>query len=152
NTLHALTLRLAMLRAQGSLTPDQVENVHTLQRLADDAAVVIGRVQDFAHQRHDKPGQIDDLRGVVEQAGEMVAPEIVERSALTSRPIQIELDVPALPPVSGAAADVLHVLVNLIINARDAMPLGGSIAIGARRGRGRVEITVADDGTGVAPE
>jgi signal transduction histidine kinase len=45
-----------------------------------------------------------------------------------------------------------RVLINLFSNAMRAMPEGGTIYISARRGDGRAEIVVRDEGDGIAPE
>jgi PAS domain S-box-containing protein len=69
--------------------------------------------------------------------------------------VQLVLDVPEdLPPVLGAAADLEHVLVNLLVNARDALGAEGRISLVARsfllRGGARgVLLVVEDNGPGV---
>jgi signal transduction histidine kinase len=45
-----------------------------------------------------------------------------------------------------------QVLLNLLNNAIEALGDGGLIEVGVRSVRGHVEITVADDGPGIAPQ
>jgi two-component system sensor kinase FixL len=64
--------------------------------------------------------------------------------------IEVHIDCPAhVPPILGDAAQLAIVLRNLIRNARDAMPDGGSLAIRATHGNGEVCISVADTGVGI---
>jgi signal transduction histidine kinase len=53
----------------------------------------------------------------------------------------------------GARAELVHLLANLLVNARDAMPAGGRIEVAAALAPegGGVELTVSDEGPGVAP-
>jgi two-component system, cell cycle sensor histidine kinase and response regulator CckA len=92
--------------------------------------------------------------------------KIVEQTLPKS--IEIERDIPAdLATVSGDMTQLHQVLMNLCINARDAMPQGGTLRIeavnlsiddtfarthlGAKVGN-YVKITIADTGTGIAPQ
>jgi len=75
--------------------------------------------------------------------------------------VKLEFDIPsAILPVAVDVAEFETALVNLVINARDAMPGGGTITVAARdhaddvkdAGQDFVAITVKDTGTGIAPD
>jgi signal transduction histidine kinase len=64
----------------------------------------------------------------------------------------VRTELPQLPLVLGSSAELSHLFVTLLFNARDAMPDGGKVHVRAERARDRVRVTVADEGTGIAPE
>ncbi len=67
--------------------------------------------------------------------------------------IAVTIDVAAnLPPVEIDPAQLELALLNLGLNARDAMPGGGTLAIVVRRSGDDVAVRVADTGHGMAPE
>jgi two-component system, NtrC family, sensor kinase len=73
------------------------------------------------------------------------------RDGLKRRQVEVAIDVPAdLPAVRAGQADLERVLFNLMGNARDAMPQGGRLTIGAARDGERVRVWVEDTGTGIA--
>jgi signal transduction histidine kinase len=60
---------------------------------------------------------------------------------------------PNLPQIQGDATMLGQALMNLTLNAVQAMPDGGTLRLSARNGgRGRVEVAVEDTGIGIAPE
>lgn len=59
---------------------------------------------------------------------------------------------PELPSVEGSRDKLKQVFINLLSNARDAMPGGGTLSVVARAARGGVTVTVHDTGVGIRPE
>ena len=68
--------------------------------------------------------------------------------------VDLRLDLrPDLPPVHGVPAQLEQAVLNLVINARDAMPAGGILTIRTAPGpEGQVRLSVSDTGTGMSPE
>jgi signal transduction histidine kinase len=67
--------------------------------------------------------------------------------------VKIALEVDSPPPVRGDAERLQQLFLNLLLNAVDAMPEGGTLRIGlAPAGPDRVEIRISDTGKGVPPE
>jgi two-component system sensor histidine kinase AtoS len=58
----------------------------------------------------------------------------------------------SLPAVRGSPDQLVQVLLNLILNAEEAMPGGGLLRLSARLVDQNIELTVTDDGPGFAPE
>jgi PAS domain S-box-containing protein len=64
--------------------------------------------------------------------------------------VDLEL-VEELPPIHGNPGKLQQVFLNLLLNAKDAMPGGGRLRV-ATLANGHVEAVVSDSGSGIAPE
>jgi signal transduction histidine kinase len=58
---------------------------------------------------------------------------------------------PGLPFIHGNAGKLQQVFLNLFLNAKDAMPQGGTLTVSTANGDG-VKVMVSDTGTGIAQE
>jgi len=66
--------------------------------------------------------------------------------------IDVDLSLAAgLPPINGNSGKLQQVFLNLMLNAKEAMPGGGRLSI-ATLVNGHVEAMVSDSGSGIAPE
>jgi two-component system NtrC family sensor kinase len=67
--------------------------------------------------------------------------------------IKIAVDLePDLQPIWGSKNQMRQVFLNLVSNAKDAMPDGGLLSVQTRSSGKRLRIRVTDDGTGIKPE
>jgi signal transduction histidine kinase len=88
------------------------------------------------------------VRGLVEDVARIVAPEAATAG------VQVHIDCPdSVPDISGDSGMLRQALLNLAINACQAMPGGGHLRITCSAARGRrVEIKVEDTGVGISSE
>jgi signal transduction histidine kinase len=95
-----------------------------------------------------RPGDLPEA-GAVDGGDVLRGIEGVVR-ALAGDGVQVEIDVaPGLRPVSADRGQLERVVVNLAVNARDAMPRGGTLSIRARPEEGGLVLEVADTGVGM---
>jgi len=87
-----------------------------------------------------------------------VALSITDTATLLSpqkalKDVELELDVDeSLPLVPLGREQLVQILLNLILNASDAVGAGGKIGVRARADGAHVELAVTDDGPGVHPD
>src|SRR5579863_9568638 len=76
---------------------------------------------------------------------------LLEHQFKTAR-IDVDLELAGeLPPINGNPGKLQQVFLNLLLNAKEAMPRGGRVRV-ATLVNGHVEAIVADSGSGIAPE
>jgi PAS domain S-box-containing protein len=126
----------------GPGSPELAEIVHA----ADRAAELTRQLLAFARQQVLAPAPLDlneVTRGLVPMLGRLIG-EDVRIATLAG---------PALPRVLADRAQVEQVIINLAINARDAMPDGGTLSIETSAGvlDEFVCLSVTDTGTGIEP-
>ena len=175
NILAAILGQTDLLRLRASGLPVH-EALNRLELAATDAAEVVRRLQDFSRQQANQPLAPVDLAATVREVLEITRPRWEDDPQQRGVVIEARLTLADLPPVLGHAHEIREALTNLILNAVDAMPHGGTLTIAARErvatggkapkrrhattgGRqgagvdGRVvELSVADTGVGMTAE
>jgi signal transduction histidine kinase len=67
--------------------------------------------------------------------------------------VELRVDIaPGLPPIRGVAAELEQLVLNLVLNAADAMPYGGDLTVRVLPTGAAVYIEVSDTGTGLTVE
>ncbi len=133
--------------AQQELEPGHpiYDDVAEIGHAADRAAALTRQLLMFSRREVVKP-EVLDLGALVCALESLLARSLGERVALA-----IECE-DGLPTVLADRSRIEQVLVNLAVNARDAMPDGGPLTISVRREGAGVLVAVRDAGTGMAPD
>ncbi|MFP2909690.1 sensor histidine kinase [Pyxidicoccus sp. 3LFB2] len=152
NTLNAMRLRLELLGRHPAVAAAPPSHLDALVRIVTDASTRISRLQSFARQQPEDSSEQVRLDEVVRDALDIARGDIDHRATREGVLVHVEVDLAPLPAVRGSATDLRFVFINLLLNARDAMPLGGTIRLCGRHEEGHVLLTVEDEGTGIPPE
>ena len=152
NTLAGILGRAQLLL--GTQDPERIEaGLKLIIKTAKDGAKTIKRIQDFARQRRDHDFQPVSVDQLLLDVREITRPRWKSRAESEGVHIRLELQlVSDEARVMGDESELREVLVNLVFNAVDAMPQGGTLTLSTRESAGTVEIAVADTGTGMAEE
>ncbi|NKC34575.1 ATP-binding protein [Falsiroseomonas selenitidurans] len=135
--------------------PEKVRSLCVmLQETASRGARIAGRMLEFSRQRPGGahvPQEGFALSSLFDRLGDLLGDLLGSGIHLTCTAE------PGLPPLSADRNEFETVLVNLIVNARDAMPDGGAVRLKAeleRRDDGsrRLRVSVTDSGIGMTPE
>jgi len=126
------------------------ESTQTLAMEIANLKTIIGRFSDFSKmpkpqlERIDAKDVLERVRALYEGAG---------AAQQSGGKIEFGCEIAKEPMPMEADPELLHrALSNLVLNAMDAMPEGGKVTLAARPAEGKIEIRVADTGTGLTPE
>ena len=123
------------------------EDVVEIRRAAEQARELTHRLLVFSRRERALPE-------LVEVSDALEAVEGLLRSAIGSGVELVTSVAPDVPPVMLGAGQLEEMLVSLAVNARDALPQGGRLAILAESDRGGevVRLVVEDDGIGMSED
>jgi signal transduction histidine kinase len=148
NNLNVTSLRLRVLRSKAG--PELLPEVDALARSIEAATERVQNVREYVTARRDENLSLANPEEVLTGAIDMVDFLIEQTPTINGGMIRIvRRAADDIPQVSVLANQLKHVIANLLLNARDAMPDGGDLTIETRRTPYSVEICVADEGTGV---
>ncbi len=159
NMLAPILLAAPMLRDHLT-NPGALAMLTTLERSAERGAALVKQILSFA-QGANGEHRLMQVRHLLRELGAVIR-------GTFPKSIRLEEQIPAdLWTIRGNPTQMHQVVLNLCVNARDAMPLGGTLRLraenrivpptevpateGARAGLFLL-LTVEDSGTGIAPE
>jgi PAS domain S-box-containing protein len=146
NVLGAILGLASSLREMANPSAPEVRSLDTIVNACLRGRGVVKGLLYFAHKDLEEEGLID-LNALVQEMSQLLSYTTLKRVEL-----RMEL-APGLGKVRGDAGALSHALMNLCVNAMDAMPRGGILHIHtAATPAGGVELRVQDTGEGMTPE
>lgn len=129
---------------------DEASRDKAFQRIhdaANRAAKVTSSILSMARNRGDQL-EPTNLKGLIEDTL-----LLLEREYRKFR-IQLDVELQDTPEVSAAGNELQRVLVNLLVNARQATPEGGQVRVGLQydASKNEVVLMIRDNGCGIAPK
>jgi signal transduction histidine kinase/ActR/RegA family two-component response regulator len=151
------TLAGILGRAQLLLSTKDSEKIEAglqlIIKTAKDGAKTIKRIQDFARQRRDHDFQPVSVDQLLLDVREITRPRWKSRAESENVHITLELKLGTDDArVMGDESELREVLVNMVFNAVDAMPEGGTLTLSTRESGDMIEIAVSDTGEGMTDE
>ena len=142
----------SLLEREPNLTPQGRGQLETIQRAIHDVAATVARMREFYRQREPQlllaPVQLNDLVPHVVDLTRARWSAMAQRGSVTiHQQTQLAAD---LPVIMGAEGEIREALTNLVLNAVDAMPQGGTLTLRTRFvDNERVQVEVSDTGVGM---
>jgi signal transduction histidine kinase/CheY-like chemotaxis protein len=151
NTLAGILGRAQLLQRMDD--PDKVRRgLEIIIKTAEDGAKTVKRIQDFARQRRDHNFELVSIDQILMDASEITRPRWKNCAEASNIHITLDLQIESNAIVMGDDSELREVLVNMVFNAIDAMPEGGTLTLSTRTAGDSVIITVIDTGVGMYPE
>lgn len=152
NNLLAIVLGRIQLALKKFDAPEIQRHLQPAEQAARDGAEVVARLSRFARGRAEPRREPVDLNQVVDEVFELTRPRWQAETEARGIAIEARAEHGAIPEVAGDPAALREVLVNLVLNAVDAMPAGGRLSITTSADASGVACAVADTGVGMSLE
>jgi len=151
------SLAIVLGQAQLGLISEDIaearEYLGTIERTAKDCATTVRRLQEFARgaRKHTRD-EVVDLAAIARETLDITRTRWRDEAQRRGAFINVVVEVTDGLVVKGSAPALREVLTNLIFNAVDALPHGGTLAVRGWADEGQVHLSVRDTGVGMTPE
>ena len=146
NVLGAVQTVAELLSARQGRTPEDLRSIELITRATIRGRDLVRGLTQFVRKDLQEAETLD-LNALIQEEA-----ELLDRTLLQKVRVILALD-PGLPPILGDRSALGNALMNLCVNAADAMPKGGTLTLRTRQaGDGWVEWAVEDTGEGMPPE
>jgi two-component system, NtrC family, nitrogen regulation sensor histidine kinase NtrY len=154
NPLFPLQITIENLQRAKEQAPDQFEEVFrestgALLAQLSNLKTIVGRFSDFAKMPQPQM-EIVDLNALIRETVQLYDAQF-HASGRPAIKADLRLDA-GLGPVKADPVQMQRVLQNLMLNAIDAMPQGGTLTLSTRKENGSTRLEISDTGEGLTQE
>jgi PAS domain S-box-containing protein len=150
---HEVNTPLAVIASQAQMLARQMPPEEAQHRIVDKiikqsfrASEIVNSLLKFSRVSGSEYAELD-INRVIRETVSLVEPML--RASKIALNLQLSS---SIPPVFGNQGKLQQVFMNLIMNARDAMPRGGDLSLASESDNGSVRVEVADSGAGISPD
>ncbi len=131
NLLSGLVGHIELIKEKAARNDGDVESIrpsiNTIETTAEDGAALIEKLQRYIREDTQKHFERVSLPGLIEDCITITQPYWYNEPRRQGIEIDVEREFDDVPDVMGAPSELREVFVNLILNAVQAMPEGGTI-------------------------
>ena len=152
NNILAIIMGYAQLMRQGYGDHKKLgKGIGVIIEAAKDGAEIVRRMQEFTNQQKDTTKfALVDMVDMIKQAIDYTMPKWKHMAQAKGLDYQIDqANLKKIPAVNGNPSELKEVLVNIINNALDAMPEGGTLAFSTWKKNRTVYVRISDTGEGM---
>lgn len=153
NALMRIMGGLELVDMAGKLNQKQSQYLEMVRTSILDASNVVARMREFYRPVSSKrENEIVKLNPIVEEIVTLTRPIWHDLALARGTTITVQTLFGEVPPIAGQASEIREILTNLIFNAIDAMPHGGTLTIQTAQSQGQAMLTISDTGVGMTDE
>jgi GAF domain-containing protein len=152
NNLLAVVVGRLDLALRNMPAPERRRYLEAALKAARDSAEVVRRMQIFARTTQVHLAEVVDVNAIVADVAELTRPRWRDEPNRRGFRIDVSLEAGEILPVHAEPAALREVLVNLVLNAVDALPQGGRIGLRTWMSQDWVYCAVSDTGVGMTPD
>ena len=152
NSLTVIQGRAQLLSMRSAADDGNKKSLEVITQAVGDCSQTLRRLLDFSRRNASRNAVPVDLSELVTSSVEIARPKWQSESTNRTGSIEVRLNAPKAVLALGDSSELREVVLNLIFNAVDAMPQGGTIEIGTSQEGSSARFWVADNGAGMSQE
>ncbi|MGH7370013.1 MAG: PAS domain S-box protein, partial [Candidatus Methylomirabilaceae bacterium] len=152
NNILGAILGRAQLLHRAMKDEEAKRGLEAIEKAALDGANTVRRLQHFTRRRREEEFFPVDLNQAIKDALSITEAKWKDESNLAGATMDVVTELGTIPPILGNISELREVLTNIIFNAVEAMPKGGSLTFRTEAKAGWVHANITDTGIGMSDE